>query len=297
MSNEDEINIGDLSKIVLKSWKLIIINFTIFSVISIAYTLSIYNEYKANTSLIQNPLISSSSSISSSGLGGIASLAGIGSPGGTSNEVILAKEIMQSQDFITNFVRKNNLVIPVMAAKGWDSKTDKLVIDNNIYDEVNKTWIKGEPSDFGIYEKFSEKLSLGEDKKTSIVSLSIEYYSPQIAKLWVELYVDEINEHMRNRKLDITYSNLENLESAIQKPSSKVASESLSRLLYEQQRTKMLAEATSNYVFETINPPVLPEKKSKPLRAIIVIIAAFSGAFLSIFWVLCKNLYLSNREE
>ena len=59
----------------------------------------------------------------------------------------------------------------------------------------------------------------------------------------------------------------------------------------------MLAEATSNYVFETINPPVLPEKKSKPLRAIIVIIAAFSGAFLSIFWVLCKNLYLSNREE
>ena len=32
-----------------------------------------------------------------------------------------------------------------MAAKGWDSKTDKLVIDNNIYDEVNKTWIKGEP--------------------------------------------------------------------------------------------------------------------------------------------------------
>ena len=95
MSNEDEINIGDLSKIVLKSWKLIIINFTIFSVISIAYALSIYNEYKANTSLIQNPLISSSSSISSSGLGGIASLAGIGSPGGTSNEVILAKEIMQ----------------------------------------------------------------------------------------------------------------------------------------------------------------------------------------------------------
>jgi uncharacterized protein involved in exopolysaccharide biosynthesis len=297
MNDETEISINDLFKILLKSWKLIVFNFTLFSILSILYTLSIYNEYRAGSTLIPNKLIDSSGVGSSSGLGGLASIAGIGNGSGSSNEVILAKEIMQSQEFIKNFVRKNNILIETIAVKGWDSKSNRLVIDNKIFDEDKKIWIKGEPSDFGIFEEFSQRINISEDKKTSIVSISIEYYSPQIAKKWVELYVAEINEHMRKRKLLITNRNLESLEFAIQKPSSQVTNESLSRLIYEQQRTKMLAEATPEYVFETINPPVLPEKKSKPSRAIIVIISAFTGAFLSIFWALCKNLYLNNKRH
>tara|TARA_B100000768_G_C11225497_1_gene352568 strand:+ start:65 stop:958 length:894 start_codon:yes stop_codon:yes gene_type:complete len=297
MNDETEISINDLFKILLKSWKLIVFNFTLFSILSILYTLSIYNEYRAGSTLIPNTLIDSSGVGSSSGLGGLASIAGIGNGSGSSNEVILAKEIMQSQEFIKNFVRKNNILIETIAVKGWDSKSNRLVIDNKIFDEDKKIWIKGEPSDFGIFEEFSQRINISEDKKTSIVSISIEYYSPQIAKKWVELYVAEINEHMRKRKLLITNRNLESLEFAIQKPSSQVTNESLSRLIYEQQRTKMLAEATPEYVFETINPPVLPEKKSKPSRAIVVIISAFTGAFLSIFWALCKNLYLNNKRH
>ena len=296
MNDENEINISDLSKIILKSWKLIVFSFTLFSILSIFYTLSIYNEYRAGSTLIPNKLIDSSGVGSSSGLGGLASIAGINNAG-SSNEVILAKEIMQSQEFIKNFVRKNNILIEIMAVKGWDSKSNKLIIDNKIFDEGKKVWVKGEPSDFGIFEEFSQRLDISEDKKTSIVSISIEYYSPQIAKDWVELYVAEINEYMRKRKLLIANRNLESLEFAIQKPSSQVANTSLSRLIYEQQRTKMLAEATPEYVFETINPPVLPEKKSKPSRAIIVIIAALTGAFLSIFWALCKNLYFNNKRH
>ena len=95
------------------------------------------------------------------------------------------------------------------------------------------------------------------------------------------MIVKEINEQMRQRRLKLTYKNLENLESAINKPQSQITSQSLSRLIYEQQRIKMLAEATSEYVFETISPPVLPEKKSKPIRSIIVIIFAFFWGIFS----------------
>ena len=179
----------------------------------------------------------------------------------------------------------------------WDSKNNQPVINSRIYDTKKKLWIKGAPSDFGIYEVFSERLSISEDKKTSIVSVSIEYYSPKLAKEWVDLIVKEINEQMRQRRLKLTYKNLENLETAINKPQSQITAQSLSRLIYEQQRIKMLAEATSEYVFETISPPVLPEKTSKPTRSIIVIIFAFFGAFLAIMYALIRELQTENFKE
>jgi uncharacterized protein involved in exopolysaccharide biosynthesis len=297
MEAEQEINIGQLFKIVLNYWKTITGLFTLFSIISIIYTLTLYNEYRAGTSLIPNNIIYSSGSTANSPLGGLASFAGLGSSSSASNEVIIAKEIMQSQEFINNFVRKNNLMVHIMGAKGWDNTTNQIVVDPKVYDEKNKKWIKGEPSDFAVYEEFSNRLSVGEDKKTSIVSLSIEYYSPTHAKKWVDMYVKEINEQMRQRKLKLTYKNLENLESAIDKPTSQITSQSLSRLIYEQQRIKMLAEATSEYVFETISPPVLPEKKSKPVRSIIVIIFAFSGAFFGMMYALIREIYILNTKE
>tara|TARA_X000000368_G_scaffold418824_1_gene420191 strand:+ start:96 stop:989 length:894 start_codon:yes stop_codon:yes gene_type:complete len=297
MEAEQEINIGQLFKIVLNYWKTITGLFTLFSIISIIYTLTLYNEYRAGTSLIPNNIIYSSGSTANSPLGGLASFAGLGSSSSASNEVIIAKEIMQSQEFINNFVRKNNLMVHIMGAKGWDNTTNQIVVDPKVYDEKNKKWIKGEPSDFAVYEEFSNRLSVGEDKKTSIVSLSIEYYSPTLAKKWVDMYVKEINEQMRQRKLKLTYKNLENLESAIDKPTSQITSQSLSRLIYEQQRIKMLAEATSEYVFETISPPVLPEKKSKPVRSIIVIIFAFSGAFFGMMYALIREIYILNTKE
>tara|TARA_B100000965_G_scaffold28469_1_gene21098 strand:- start:17062 stop:17952 length:891 start_codon:yes stop_codon:yes gene_type:complete len=296
METEKEINLGQLFKIILIYWKIILGSFATFSIISIIFSLTLYNEYRAGTSLVPNNIIYSSGSNTNSPLSGLASIAGIGPSSSSSNEVIIAKEIMQSQEFINNFVRNNNLLVHIMGVKGWDNEANKMVINSRVYDEKNKIWKKGEPSDFAVYEEFSNRLSVGEDKKTSIVSVSIEYYSPVLAQKWVDMYVKEINEQMRQRKLKLTYKNLENLESAIQKPTSQITSQSLSRLIYEQQRMKMLAEATSEYVFETISPPVLPEKKSKPVRSIIVIIFAFSGAFLAIMYALIREIYILNTR-
>ena len=297
MENEKEINLKQIFKILLAYKISIISSFTLFSIVSIIFTLTLYNEYRAGTSLVPNNIIKSSGQNITSSLGGLASFAGLGSVSSASNEVIIAKEIMQSQEFISNFVRKNDLLIHIMATKGWDFKNDKPVINTRVYDVDKKLWKKGPPSDFGIFEAFSERLSVGEDKKTSIVSVSIEYYSPALAQKWVEMIVKEINEQMRQRRLKLTYKNLENLESAINKPQSQITSQSLSRLIYEQQRIKMLAEATTEYVFETISPPVLPEKKSKPIRSIIVIIFAFSGAFLAMIYALIRELQIENSME
>ena len=60
----------------------------------------------------------------------------------------------------------------------------------------NKKWLVedesgaiGPPSSWQLFQAFCQMLSVSEDKKSGLVSVSIEYYSPQIAKQWVDLYV------------------------------------------------------------------------------------------------------------
>ena len=126
MENEKEINLKQIFKILLAYKISIISSFTLFSIVSIIFTLTLYNEYRAGTSLVPNNIIKSSGQNITSSLGGLASFAGLGSGSSASNEVIIAKEIMQSQEFISNFVRKNDLLIHIMATKGWDFKNNRL---------------------------------------------------------------------------------------------------------------------------------------------------------------------------
>ena len=51
-----------------------------------------------------------------------------------------------------------------------------------------------------------------------------------------------------------------------------------------------LIEASEFYVFDYIDPPAVMEQKSEPGRALICIIGAFLGAFLSIIIVLLRHL-------
>ena len=46
-----------------------------------------------------------------------------------------------------------------------------------------------------------KELTVSEDKKSGLISVSIEYYSPQIAKQWLDLYISAINKHMQERQV------------------------------------------------------------------------------------------------
>ena len=147
---------------------------------------------------------------------------------------------------------KNNILIDLMAAKGWDKNSNSLVINKDIYDQKNNLWLDGKPTSFEIFESFSDRLSISQDKKTSLVSISIEYYSPYMATDWLVLMVHEINEHMKKRKLKVTYKNLANLQESLASSNLNNTSDSISRLIYEQQRIKMVSETASEYIFERL---------------------------------------------
>jgi LPS O-antigen subunit length determinant protein (WzzB/FepE family) len=229
-------------------------------------------------------------------LGGLASLAGVSIGGGESSEAQIAQEIMKSWNFIESFIADNDIAVEVFAAEGWSKGSNELQINDDVYDTQNKQWlveneagVMGPPSSWKLFKKFSEQLAVAEDKKSGLVSVSIEYYSPQIAKQWIDMYVSAVNAHMQQRKVVTVTNNINYLQAQIEKTSIAEMREVFYTIIEEQTKNKMVAEASPEYAFVAVSPSMVPEEKSQPKRALICILGTLLGGMLSVLLVLIMH--------
>ena len=102
------------------------------------------------------------------------------------------------------------------------------------------------------------------------MSVSVEYYSPHIAKKWVDLYISAINEHMQTRQVSKVSRNISYLEEQIERTPIAEMREVFYTIIEEQ--TKIDAAAASpDYAFVAVSASMVPEEKSQPKRALICI--------------------------
>lgn len=293
----EEIDLRELISVLWAGKKLIVTLTGLFALVSLIVVLLIPNQYQAKA--VVSPAQSGSNTMLGavkSQIGGLASLAGIKVPSEEGGETEAAMEIMQSWSFIEGFIKTNNLAADIFAADNWNSKTNKLSYDSGLYDSQQKLWVRNppagktiEPTSWELYKEFSERLAVTTDKNTGMISISIEHYSPILAKQWVDLYITTINDYMRIRKLEQTNSNIEYLEAQIEKTAIAGMKEVFYQIIEEQIKNKMLAEASPEYVFVTVNPAMVPEENSTPKRALIFVLAVLLGAMISIFVVLVRH--------
>jgi LPS O-antigen subunit length determinant protein (WzzB/FepE family) len=229
-------------------------------------------------------------------LGGLASLAGVSIGGGESSESQIAQEIMKSWSFVETFIADNKLAVEVYAAEGWSKDSNELHINQDAYDHENNQWLTEDsdgniapPTSWELFKTFSGMLSVSEDKKSGLVSVSIEYYSPQVAKEWLDRYVSAINEHMQSRQVAKVSNNIDYLEAQIDKTSIAEMREVFYTIIEEQTKNKMVAEASPDYAFVAVSPSMVPEEKSQPKRALICILGTLLGGILSVLLVLVNH--------
>ena len=288
---DDEIDLRELFAVLWAGRIKIVAITAIFAIVSVVNALSIPNQYKATALLSSADSSGGGLSGALGQLGGLASLAGVSLGGG---EDQIALEIMQSWSFIEGFVEDNNLAVGVYAADGWDKSSNELQINSGLYDVSKSQWLVennntgelGPPSSWSLFEAFSEILSVSEDKKSGLVSVSIEYYSPLIAKQWLDLYVAAINEHMQKREMAKVTRNIEYLQAQIKKTNIAEMQEVFYTIIEEQIKSKMLAEASPEFAFVAVSPSMVPEEKSQPKRPLMCILGTLLGGMLSVLLVL-----------
>lgn len=301
---DDEIDLRELFSVLWAGKKIIVRITALFAAVSVIYALMLPNQYQASIVLAPAQQESGGLSASLGQLGGLASLAGINIGEGGGSEPQLAQEILLSRSFIETFIAENNLAVEVFAVDGWDAESDQLSIDADLYDTDSGEWVRNppsgklpEPSGWELYEEFLERYSVSQDKKTGMVTLSVEYYSPIMAKEWADKLVAAINAHMQARKLQQVNRNIKYLEAQIEKTAIADMREVFYTIIEEQIKSQMLAEASPEYVFETVSPAMVPEEESKPKRALICILGTLLGGMFSIIWVLIAYYGFNGRDK
>ena len=300
---DDEIDLKELFSILWAAKKIILAVTGVFALISVIVALSLPSQYKASALLSPAQQQSGGLSGALGDLGGLAALAGVNIGGNDGGEAQIAQEIIVSWGFIEKFIQQNNLAVEVFAVDGWDEQRNQLSVDDDLYSVEENRWTRTPPSgktanptSWELYEEFLEKVSISADKKTGLISLSVEYYSPYIAKQWVDQLVVAINQHMQQRKLQMVNTNIQYLEAQIQKTPIAEMREVFYTIIEEQVKSKMLAEASPEYVFVTVSPAMVPAKKSQPKRELICILGTLLGGMLSIAFVLLRY-YGFSRER
>lgn len=291
---DDEIDLRELfSAIWAGKWFILVVT-TIFSVAAVFYALQLPDVYKSEVTLA--PAEDGGLKVPGQ-LGGLAALAGVNLGGmGGGDKTNLALEILKSRDFIGRFIEKNDLYLPIMAAKGWDRTNNQLILDPEIYDINTQQWVRkmkqpfqSKPSKLEGIEAFNKLFSVSQDKTSGIVKLNVDYLSPYLAKDWAEKMVKAINEDMRTRELAEAEKSIAYLNSQIAQTSLSDVRSMLFTLIEEQTKTLMLASVREEFVFKTVDPAVVAEKKAKPARALICILAAMLGFIVSGMIILIRH--------
>jgi capsular polysaccharide biosynthesis protein len=261
------------------------------TVIAVIIALMLPNIYRAQALLAPNENATASGlSAMAAQYGGLASLAGINLDNGSTDNIAIGLEILKSRKFISTFIETHELLVPIMAADGWVEETDELRIDADIYDVPGEIWVrdvrrpkKPTPSLQEAYEKFSEDiLSISQNKRTSFVTISIDYFSPTIAKQWVDWLIEDINSTVMRKDVDEAEQAIAYLEGQISATSLASLQEVFFSLIEEQTKTVMLANISDEYLLETLDPAIVPEEKAKPSRALIVIMGFLLGGLSGI---------------
>ena len=245
------------------------------------YTLTLYNEYRSQ--VILQPVRSDNSLGNMQNmvgqLGGLASLAGINLPS-SEDESALAIEVVQSRAFILDLVRHHELLIPLMAAKGWDKSSDQLIFDTEIYDPSTKKWLmegdNGEiraPNSQEIVDRFSDVFSVAKALDSGLVTFSLQFYSPVLAKEWLNLIVSKINRVMRTKSQSEAENKIKYLTQQIADTEVATIRTIFFQLIENEYQMKMLADTKEEFVFKTVDPAYVPDLKSAPLRGLYTIFA------------------------
>ena len=286
--DEDEIDLLELIRTLLKAWRAIVGITAVCVGLAIAYALNAPEVFKAETLLAPASEEKSGASSALSQFGGLAAMAGISIPSDSNVEQVVAT--LQSRKFLRQYINGKTLM-PVLFEKIWDTESQSWLVQTQ----------EDEPTEQKAVDAFKGILSVDEDKKSGLISLSISWKNPEIAAEWANDLVKQLNEQLREQAIADSQKRVGYLEQELAKTTLQDMRVVLYNLLETEKQKAMLANVNEDFALEVIDPAVPPEVREKPKRKFIVALGGVCGGFLGIFAVFfaqfVQKLKSSNSSE
>ncbi len=285
---DDEVDLRELFGIVWAARWLIVCCTSLAMVTSVIVALTATEIFRAEAVLVaaesgqsSNPLLSQ--------LGGAAAMIGINVGNQDGSDIGNAIAVMQSREFIKNFMVKHDVLVPLFAGT-WDRQTGG-GIDTDIYDPATGEWQLngGAPTDLEAYRLFTSILFITRETNTGIVRVAIEWIDPQLAADWANLLVQEVNNVFKEDDVREATDAIAYLQSQLQSTALVEMQRVFYQLIESQTQITMLADVRDEYVFKVIDRAVAPDLRVSPQRTLIVLLGTFLGGVLAIIIVFIRR--------
>lgn len=230
------------------------------------------------------------------GLAGLAGLAGIDLGSGQLNNTQMALEVLKTRSFQYHVIEKYDLLPYLLAMEAWDNEANAPIFDTSLYNPDTKQWVREvepprqqEPELWEGYNVLNQQIDVNYDRTARIVRLALRNPSPELAAQWLQNIISELNEVMRNRERDNVSKQIDYLSTQAEEAQQSEVRESLFGLLQEQYKRAMLVEVNQDYVFEVIDPPVVPHRATGLSTALLFFIGALLGGFVMFAWTMLRS--------
>ena len=274
--SDDEIDLFDLIRILHRSWKLIIGSVLFCAILAFVLALMSPDVFKAEVLLV--PVKDENQGIPSSmnQFGGLVALAGINIPGSSNMERVMAT--LQSRKFLKYHIENRNVLAQIYD-KQWDKERNE--------------WMLGpgqeEPSVDSGYSSLRSAISIDEDKQTGLITLSVSWHDPEVAAIWANDLVKQLNERLRAQAIQDSQKRVGYLQEELAETSLKNRKDVLYNLLESEEQKAMLAKVNEYFALEVIDPAVVPEVRLKPKPRLMIAIGCICGFLVGVFLIFLRQ--------
>jgi len=186
-------------------------------------------------------------------LGGLASLVGV-SVGDGNSTTQEALAVLRSRKFTESFIAERNLM-PRLFQNKWDAAKGSW-----------KTSLTTPPTAERAFESFNRHVRfVTQDKKTNLVTLTIEWIDREEAADWANSLVQRLNSEMRARAIDEANASVGYLQKELDATAQVDTRAAINRLIEAQVKQRMIANVSMEYSFRVIDPAVVPDS-DRPVR-------------------------------
>lgn len=179
-------------------------------------------------------------------------------------------EQFKSRDFLSNFIKSNNLISIINPLK-----------PGSIIDEDEQLWY--------AVNTFNEKIfRVSQDAKSGLVTLFVEWISPEIAYEWGTMLILQVNEEAREKAVIDSNEKLNFLKLEVQKVKVMDTQIVLTKLIEEELRKLAIAKTQANFAYDVIDKPSLPPASSHnwPSKSLVLILGLLAGALLALTYII-----------
>jgi uncharacterized protein involved in exopolysaccharide biosynthesis len=268
-----QLTYGDIVGILRDSWLAVGTCTILGAVVAAGIALSMTPIYRAQVLLAPAAATSSGGSTIARIADQFAPLAGLigseSSGGFAGKDVWIAA--LASRRLLERFIRDRALA-PALFPEEWDP--------------VSMSWKDDPPTINQAIERFEELRGVSEDRRTSLVTLSVEGTDPRLVAEWATGLVDEVNTFLRDRAIEEAKRSIAFLEEELAETSVVERQQIIYRLIESKTSEIMMANARDEYAFVVVDPAMTPDEGSfvRPRRALLVGIGLLLGLCIGIFY-------------